>query len=92
MLKVIQNLSAGAEFDFRSISLPVHILCIIIGYLPESFHFRGNFLNSRGNACNAGDPGSSPALRRSPGEGIGYPFQYSWASLVAQLEKNPPAM
>jgi len=29
---------------------------------------------------------------RSTGEGIGYPFQYSWASLVAQLAKNPPAM
>ena len=29
---------------------------------------------------------------RSPGEGIGYPLQYSWASLVAQLVKNPPAM
>ena len=31
-------------------------------------------------------------LGRSPGEGIGYPFQYSWASLVAQLVKNLPAM
>ena len=30
--------------------------------------------------------------RRSPGEGIGYPLQYSWASLVAQLVKNLPAM
>ena len=29
---------------------------------------------------------------RSNGEGIGYPLQYSWASLVAQLVKNPPAM
>ena len=29
---------------------------------------------------------------RSAGEGIGYPLQYSWASLVAQLVKNPPAM
>ena len=29
---------------------------------------------------------------RFPGEGIGYPLQYSWASLVAQLVKNPPAM
>ena len=28
----------------------------------------------------------------SPGEGLGYPLQYSWASLVAQLLKNPPAM
>ena len=34
-------------------------------------------------ACNAGDPGLIPELRRSPGEGIGYPLQYSWASLVA---------
>ena len=42
--------------------------------------------------CNAGDPSSIPGLGRSPGEGIGYPLQYSWASLVAQLVKNPPAM
>ena len=33
-----------------------------------------------------------PGLGRSPEEGIGYPFQYSWASLVAQLVKNLPAM
>ena len=44
------------------------------------------------SACNAGDPGSIPGSRRSPGEGIGYTFQYSWASFVAQLVKNPPAM
>ena len=44
------------------------------------------------SACNAGDPSSIPGSRRSTGEGIGYPFQYSWASLVAQLVKNPPAM
>ena len=44
------------------------------------------------SACNAGDPGSIPGLGRSPGEGIGCPLQYSWASLVAQLIKNPPAM
>ena len=31
-------------------------------------------------------------LGRAVGEGIGYPLQYSWASLVAQLVKNPPAM
>ena len=41
--------------------------------------------------CNAGDPGSIPGSGRSPGEGIGYLLQYSWASLVAQLVKNPPA-
>ena len=44
------------------------------------------------SACNAGDSDLIPGSRRSPGEGIGYPLQYSWASLVAQLVKNPPAM
>ena len=35
---------------------------------------------------------SNPGSGRSTGEGIGYPLQYTWASLVAQLVKNPPAM
>ena len=43
-------------------------------------------------ACNAGDPSSIPGLGRSPGEGKGCLLQYSWASLVAQLVKNLPAM
>ena len=43
-------------------------------------------------ACNAGNPSLIPGSGRSTGEGIGYPLQYSWASLVAQLVKNPPAM
>ena len=33
-----------------------------------------------------------PGLGRSAGEGIGYPLQYSWASLVAHLVKNLPAI
>ena len=44
------------------------------------------------HTCNTGDPGSSPGLGRSPGEGTGYPLQYSWASLVAQKVKDPSAM
>ena len=44
------------------------------------------------STCNAGDSGLISGLGRSAGEGIGYPIQYSWASLVAQLVKNPPAM
>ena len=44
------------------------------------------------SACNAGDPCLIPGSGRSTGEGIGYPLQYTWASLVAQLIKNPPAM
>ena len=42
------------------------------------------------SACNAGDPGLIPGSGRSVGERIGYPLQNSWASLVAQLVKNPP--
>ena len=44
------------------------------------------------SACNAWDPSSIPGLGRFTGEGIGYTRQYSWASLVAQLVKNLPAM
>ena len=44
------------------------------------------------STCNVGDPSSIPGFGRSAGEGIGYPLQYSWISLVAQLVKNLPAM
>ena len=51
--------------------------CVILGFPDSSV--------GKESACNAGDPGSIPRSGRSPGEGIGYPLQYSWASLVAQL-------
>ena len=44
------------------------------------------------SSCNTGDPSSISGSGRSPGEGIGYPLLYSWASLVAQMVKNLPAM
>ena len=44
------------------------------------------------STCHAGDPGSIPGSGSSPGEGIGYRLQYSWASLVTQMVKNPPPM
>ena len=44
------------------------------------------------SAFNAEDPGLISGSGRSPGEGIGYPLQYSQASLVAQSVKNPLAM
>ena len=44
------------------------------------------------SACNVGDPSLISGSGGSPGEGIGYPLQYSWTSLVAQPVKNPPAM
>ena len=44
------------------------------------------------SACNVEDPGSTPGSGRSAGEGIVYPLQYSWTSVVAQLVKNPAMM
>ena len=58
---------------------------------PEFLGFPGS-LAGKESACNVGDMGLIPALGRSPGEGIGYPLQNSWASFVAQLVKNQPAV
>ena len=64
----------------------LHILAIVnsaamnIGGFPDSFV-------GKESACSAGDPSSISRSGRSTGEGIGYPLQYSWASLVAQLVK-----
>ena len=71
---------------------------INIAFTSKTFLLLYNFLPlSHGSAgkestCNAGDPSSIPGSGRSPGKGMGYPLQYSWASLVAQLVKNPPVM
>ena len=48
--------------------------------------------DGKASACNVGDLGLTPGLGRSNGEEKGYPLQYSWASRLAQLVKNPPAM
>ena len=60
-------------------------------YIYTSMGFPGSSTGKE-SACNAGDPSSIPESGRSTGEWIGYPLQYSWASLVAQLVKNLPAM
>ena len=53
--------------------------------------FPGGSVNKE-TTCNAGNLGLIPVLGRSLGEGIGYPLQYSWASLVTQMVKNLPAL
>ena len=57
----------------------------------EFWGFPGSSVGKK-SACNEGDPDLIPGSGRCTGEGIGYPLQYSWASIVAQLVKNPPAM
>ena len=60
-------------------------------YYPPYWGFPDSSFGKE-STCKAGDPGTIPGLGRSPGEGTGYSIQYSWASLVAQMVKNLPAM
>ena len=62
-----------------------------MAWLPTPVGFP-NSSAGKESTCNVGDPGLIPGLGRSSEEGIDYPLQYSWASLVSQLVKNPPAM
>ena len=64
-----------------------YILCWIMMSYVINWGFTGSSAGKE-SACNSGDPGSIIGLGNSPGEGIGYPLQYSWASLVAQMVKN----
>ena len=69
------------------------ILLFIIAYIYTHLYqgFRGTSVGKE-TAFNAGDPNSFPELGKSPGEGIGYRLQYYWASLLAQMVKNLPAV
>ena len=59
-------------------------VCITVLGFPDSSA-------DKESACNAGEPGLILGLGRTPGEGVGYPLQCSWAFLVPRLVKSPPA-
>ena len=65
--------------------LYIHIHTHIHRYVYVGFPGHSD---SKDSACNAGDLGSIPGSGRSPGKRNGYPCQYSWASLVAQMVKE----
>ena len=65
-------------------SVDLDHICVNMGFPDSSL--------GKESVCNAEDLGSIPGSGRSREEGIGYPLQYSWASLVAQLVENPPTM
>ena len=76
-------------------SLPIRLIVAIISIFAVDPQIMGAFpcgLAGKESTCNVGDLGLIPGLGRSPGEGKGYPLPYSWASLVAQLVKNLPAV
>ena len=64
----------------------------LTGLLKDSGKLLPGSSVGKESSCNSGDPSLIPGSGRSPREGIGYPFQYSWASLVAQTVKNLPAV
>ena len=93
------NFSCLSHFTKLSISFPLTFYLFVFILLVTQFLCNLNsscgFPDSsvgKESACNAGGPGLIPGSGRSPGEGIGYPLHYSWASLLVQLVKNPPAM
>ena len=73
-----------SDWTTTTITAAIGATTTMLGFPPSSV--------GKESACNAGDPGSIPGSGRSTGEGIGYPLQYPWASLVAQLVKNLPVM
>ena len=72
-------------------SVAPQILMIMLEFLKPTTSYPGS-LAGKESACNAEESSSIPGSGRSPGEGIGYPLQYFWASLVAQMVKNSSAM
>ena len=88
--KALSRGGSSAPQGFSSVTgtLPPVFLsppnCLPLGFLHSSV--------GKESTCSAGDPSLIPGSGRSPGEGIGYPLQYSWVFLVAQPVKNLPAM
>ena len=78
------------EFRIRIVKM-IQDLRKTMGKMQEMFSKDYSSVGKE-STCSAGDPDSIPGLGRSSGEGIGYPLQYSWTSLVAQLVKNPPSL
>ena len=69
-----------------------NLFCSVFVFVSNlSQHFPGSSAGKE-STCNARDLNLIPGSGKSAGEEIGYPLQYSWASLVAQMVNNPPAM
>ena len=73
-------LSYFIKYNVLILGIPIYWL----GFLGSSA--------GKESAYNAGDHCLNPGSGKSPAEVIGYPLQYSWASMVAQMVKNPSAM
>ena len=88
--KTTQNILETQALRFRG-SNKTFISFYFLHVIREPMGFPSSSAGKE-SACSAGGPDSIPESGRSPGEGISYPLQYSWASLVAQTVKKPPVM
>ena len=79
---LVSPILAGGFFTAEPLGKPMKSTTLKWGFPDSSV--------GKESVCNAGDPGLIPGSGGSAEEGIGYPLQYSWASLVAQLVKNLP--
>ena len=78
--------------DLQSCTSFIYIYTHTAQWVSDIYAYIPGSSADKESACDAGDPSLIPESGRCPGKGIGYPFQYSWASLVAQTVKNLPAM
>ena len=102
MAQTVMNLPATQETQVYNDQRVGTNQTFINRLMDNETHINNDTLNShkgfpdssvcKDSACNPGYPGSIPGSGRSTNEGIGYPLQYSWASFVAQLVKNPLTM
>ena len=96
-LYLLENGKSHTAFQDQTTVHPAHLIFIYHIPTPHAYAIVLGFPGSsagkkKKSACSAGDPSSIPRSGRFPGERMGCPFQYSWASLVPQMVKNPPAM
>ena len=100
VLEAVKVFSGAVPFLFSLKNVSPASTTVILQSTVDSPIFKPNYYRhgfpdssvGKESACNAEDLSLIPGSGRSTGEGTGYSLQYSWASLVAQLVKNPPAM
>ena len=86
------NIFSGLFFLCFPSGIPIMWILFHLMFSQRSLVGFCHSLVGKESACNAGEHGSISGSGRSAGEGIDHSHQYSWASLVAQLVKNLPAM
>ena len=92
MFSFVRNYTQLSFKIFFAFFRTLKLISIVLSRPPQCLEGFPSGSDGKESACNARDPCSILGLRRSTGEGINYPLQYSWASLMAKQVKNPLSM